>query len=367
MTLLPLPASLDEITPSWLTRALAPQLASENVNVTGVESETIAEGVGFAGGLGRLTIEYDLESTSAPKTLIAKMPSSHEQTRNLLTTLGVYEREVRFYQSVASEIPMRSPKCFVAHWDSQSKRFILLLEDLGALRFPDQSAGCSVEDAELVVTDLAKLHASMWNNPLLKEWAWAPAWDAGADLFAASFPMWWGKFQEDFSDAIPDDFQKMADMVAPRVAAIKTRLAQRPVTLCHGDFRLANMFFEDPPSGNSLTVFDWQAMRIGRAPYDLAYFLAGSMTVEDRSAHQERLKSRYHEGLVQAGVTDYSEIDFEEDFGYGLLDLVSFTAMVGGNLSFEGEEAQQFIDGAIVRVADALSDVDTERLIANLG
>ena len=112
---------------------------------------------------------------------------------------------------------------------------------------------------------------------------------------------------------------------------------------------------------------DWQAMRIGRAPYDLAYFLAGSMTVEDRSAHQERLKSRYHEGLVQAGVTDYSEIDFEEDFGYGLLDLVSFTAMVGGNLSFEGEEAQQFIDGAIVRVADALSDVDTERLIANLG
>ena len=295
------------------------------------------------------------------------MPSSHVQTRNLLTTLGVYEREVRFYQNIASEIPMRSPKCFVASWDSQSKRFILLLEDLGALRFPDQSAGCSVEDAELVVTDLAKLHASMWNNPLLEEWNWASAWDAGADLFAASFPMWWGQFQQQFPGSIHDDFQKMADTVGPHVASIKSRLAQRPATLCHGDYRIANMFFEDTPSGNSLVVFDWQAMRIGRAPYDLAYFLAGSITVEDRRAHQERLKTRYYEGLVQGGVTDYSKIDFEEDFGYGLLDLVSFTAMVGGNLSFDSEEAQRFIDGAIVRVADALSDVDTERLIAKLG
>lgn len=366
MTMASIPDALEEITPSWLTGALAPQLASESVTVTNVESDPIALGVGFAGGLGRLSVEYDRDSESAPKTLIAKLPSAHAPTRNLLTALGVYEREVRFYQSVASEIPMRTPKCFVASFDSESKGFILLLEDLGAMRSPDQTVGCAVDDAKLAVETLAKLHGSIWNSPLLGEWNWAPKWDTGAEVFASSFPGWWARLQQNFPSAISAEFRKTAEMVTPHVASIKSRLSRRPVTLCHGDYRLANMFFDDTDKASPLVVFDWQAVRVGRAPYDLAYFLGGSMTVEDRRAHERQLKATYYASLIQAGVTNYSEHEFEEDYGYALLDLVSFTALVGGNLSFDNEQAQNLMIGLISRVADTLSYIDAERLIANL-
>ncbi|MCH7801615.1 MAG: phosphotransferase [Chloroflexi bacterium] len=366
MTQLTVPTSLDGITTSWLSTALQNLWGPGEIQVARVESETIAVGEGFAGGLGRLTIEYSPGSTPGPKTLIAKMPSAHLPTRKLLTTLGVYEREVRFYQNAASEISMRTPKCFLANWDSESYGFILLLEDLAALRSQDQIIGCPVDDAELVVTELAKFHAPLWNNPMLEDWDWAPRWDAGASLFGNMYPMWMRQLQEKFPGAISDDFRRTANLIEPHVASIKTRLAQGPVTLCHGDYRLDNMFFDDTNSGNSLVVFDWQALRVGRAPYDLAYFLGTSMAADDRLAHQQRLKSLYFETLVQSGVADYSEGDFDEDFDYALLDLVSFTALIGANLNFDNERGRQFAEVYMGRVADTLSEIDTERLIANL-
>ena len=366
MNQLSVPTSLEGITTSWLTSALENLWGPQQIQVAHVESETIAVGEGFAGELGRLTIEYAPDSAPGPKTLIAKMPSAHLPTRKLLTTLGVYEREVRFYQGIASEIPMRTPKCFLAKWDSESLGFILLLEDLAALRSQDQILGCPVDDADLVVTELAKFHASLWNNPMLNDWDWAPRWDAGASLFSDRYPMWWRQLQQKFPGVMSEDFRRTADLLGPHVASIKKRLAQGPVTLSHGDYRLDNMFFEDTDSGNSLVVFDWQALRVGRAPYDLAYFLGTSMAAEDRLAHQQRLKSLYFETLTHSGVVDYSEDDFHEDSDYALLDLVSFTALIGANLSFDNARGQQFADVYIGRVADALSEVDTERLIANL-
>lgn len=366
MTQLTVPTSLDAISPTWLSSALQKLWGPRQIQVAHVEAETIAVGEGFAGGLGRLTIEYAPDSTPGPKTLIAKMVSAHLPTRKLLTTLGVYEREVRFYQNAASEISMRTPKCFLATWDSESYGFILLLEDMAKLRSQDQIVGCPVDDAELVVTELAKFHASMWNSHLLEDWDWAPKWDAGASLFKNLYPTWIRQLQQNFPNVTSDDFRRTADLIGPHVASIKTRLAQGPVTLSHGDYRLDNMFFEDTNSGKSLVVFDWQALRVGRAPYDLAYFLGTSMAAEDRLAHQQRLKSLYFETLTRSDVVDYSEADFNEDFDYAILDLVSFTALIGGNLNFDNERGRQFAGVFMGRLADAVSEVDAERLIANL-
>lgn len=360
------PADLDAISPAWLTGVLQERDGSEHARAVRVESETIAVGEGFAGSLGRIKIEYEPDSKPGPVTLIAKMPSTHLSTRKLLTALGVYEREVRFYQNIAPEIPMRTPKCFLAEWDAESCGFVILLEDLANLRPQDQIVGCPIDDAELVVTELAKFHASLWDNPLLGDWDWTPIWDTGAATFEESYAVWWRRLQQRFPDAILDDFRKTAGLLGPHVASIKTRLSQHPVTLAHGDYRLDNMFFEDADSGGSLVVFDWQAIRVGRAAYDLAYFLGTSITVEDRRAHQGRLKSLYYETLLNTGAAGYSQTDFDEDFDYALLDLVSFTALIGANLNFDSIQGQQFVDVYIGRLSDALSEIDAERLVASL-
>ena len=366
MTLLPIPTAPRGITPSWLTNALAPQLASENIHVTSVDSETIAVGEGFAAGLARLTIEFDHDPAPVPNTLIAKMPSPHEPTRNLLTALGAYEREVRFYQNAASEVRVRTPKCFLAGWDTGSSRFVLLLEDMAALRSQDQILGCPIDDAEVVVTELARLHASLWNSPMLSSWDWAPSWDKSASLLSDNYQMWWNQLGQKYPALMPDEFRRTADILGPHIRSIKARLAQNPVALVHGDYRVDNMFFEDSDSGTSLVVFDWQSVGIGRAPYDLAYFLGTSVDVDDRKSHGQNLKTLYHETLVRSGVSNYPRHDFDEDFDYALLDLVSFTVRIGAVLNFESIRSQKLAYAYMTRLSAALSEIDTERLVANL-
>src|SRR5690606_35356912 len=43
------------------------------------------------------------------------------------------------------------------------------------------------------------------------------------------------------------------------------------------------------------TTVDWQTLTVGLPARDLSYFLATSLTTEDRRAHEHRLVARYHE------------------------------------------------------------------------
>lgn len=365
MSQIEVPSSLGEITPSWLSSALQDG-GSVHAAVSRVTPETIAVGEGFAGTLARLRVEYEAGSPRGPATLIAKLPAEHPPTRTLLTTLGAYEREIRFYQVAASETPLRTPRCFLAQWDPDSSGFVLLLEDLGHLRSQDQVDGCPVGDLEVVVAELAKFHASYWENPVLEDWPWAPRWDMAATMFGQAYPAWWRGLKQRFPVTESGDFQRVADLLGSHVVSIKTQLARPPVTLSHGDYRLENMFFDDADSGSSLVVFDWQAMRVGRAPYDLAYFLGTSVTTEDRRAHQANLKSMYYQTLVDAGVRNYTRGDFDQDFDYALLDIVSFTVLIGANLNFDNIQGQRLVSVYISRLSDALSEIDAERVLAEL-
>ena len=105
---------------------------------------------------------------------------------------------------------------------------------------------------------------------------------------------------------------------------------------------------------------------MGRASNDLAYFLSTSVDVKDRVTHQDQLKSLYYETLCQSGVVDYPQEDFDEDFDYALLDLVSFTVRVGATLNFVSARSQRLAYTYMTRLSGALSEIDTERLLANL-
>ena len=75
-----------------------------------------------------------------------------------------YEREVRFYEELASSLSIAVPRCYWSAYDQGSGDFVLLLEDLGVLRAADQLAPGSAHDARLVADLLVDLHARWWND-----------------------------------------------------------------------------------------------------------------------------------------------------------------------------------------------------------
>jgi hypothetical protein len=69
---------------------------------------------------------------------------------------------------------------------------------------------------------------------------------------------------------------------------------------------------------------------------DPAFLLGGSLSIEDRRAHEQALIRQYHEGLLAAGVTGYHwEACWADYRRYALYGLLAF---VGTSVSVEMHE-----------------------------
>jgi len=71
-----------------------------------------------------------------------------------------------------------------------------------------------------------------------------------------------------------------------------------PVALAHGDAHIGNTYLD---ARHQPAFLDWQA--VCRAPvfYDVAYFVTGSLSVEDRRAHERELIRHYTDALASSG------------------------------------------------------------------
>ena len=70
----------------------------KRASVISVDIGPLAENSGFYGQLSRLSLRDDLHNSTAPRSIIAKFPSTTLEMRNRPGTIFAYEREVRSYQ-----------------------------------------------------------------------------------------------------------------------------------------------------------------------------------------------------------------------------------------------------------------------------
>lgn len=352
-----IPTTFDALTTAWLTRALHDGGQAGAATVTGVSYEPVGQGVGILCQLARLTLDYEGEAAGAPRTLIAKMPSHDPQTRGMVSIFRFYEREVRFYRELASEVDIRTARAYYSDFDPATGDFILLLEDLAAARLGDQLAGCSIEDAELTIREIAKLHTAWWNSPKLDELTWMPeARDPINKAGVALYPQAWPSFMERLGHTLPEEMQRIGERLGAQVGDILDRFVEGPRTICHGDLRQDNLFFAAKPGDAPLTLIDWQIALRGVGTYDIGYFMSQSVDVELRRRHEQDLLTLYHGLLVDGGVADYSYEQLLEDYRWTVLFCFAYPVMGGGLGDLSNERGYQLGAAMMDRSAAAIMD-----------
>ncbi len=106
---------------------------------------------------------------------------------------------------------------------------------------------------------------------------------------------------------------KWPDLFATRIED------SRALTLIHGDFTPGNQLIPFNEK-NPLLIFDWEVCTRGIGAYDLAYFFQKAIPIDEVGGQIERdMISRYHNGLLQAGVTHYSLSDCFEDYRLAII------------------------------------------------
>ena len=348
-----------EMTPEWLTAVLRERGVLSEESVSSVEVG--GDNIGLTSQVVKLTLQYEGNPPDAPRSLVAKVSSKDEVARQTGLQFGVYEAEMSFYRDIARTVDVSVPQCLVAEIDPDEGWFTLLLEDISPTSRPgDTIAGGTVEEAHLALTELAKLHASRWNDPALKDEAWSQPekWEAFTGLFPASL----APFLERFGAELEPEQVAICERVVPRAAELLAPTG--PFVVLHGDYRLDNMFFGLEPGTPALTVFDWQTSRVGSPLLDAAYYLGGCLSVEDRRQHESDLLREYHRGLIASGVEDFPWDDLWEQYRRNAL--YGVIAFAGSSVHVERtERGDALYLGGIRQFASQALDLDSEHVFVD--
>lgn len=362
MTGLTVPNDLGEITTHWLTEALRGSDAS-GASVTRFSAETIAEGKGFMNQLFRLALEYDSDSHDLPRTLMVKLPSTDPLLRRVFGRLGQNLREVRFYQEVANDGLLQSPRSYYSAIDVATGNTVLLLEDMSDARQGDSVAGCSLEDALCSIVQMAAFHAAWWDSPRLHGLDWMPLKDAEAVSYQYIYTDAWRSLVEKAGEGMPLGLLSLGDHLISQVPEIKSRLTKPPRTIIHGDFRLDNCFYSGADAPDSPVVFDWEFCVRARGAYDVATFVSEAFPTQQRREVEMDLLRTYHSTLVDNGVRGYSFEECLDDYRLSMLEIFVFWIVSGGYCNYEGERATTYLHNTLARFDAAISDLESTDLL----
>lgn len=309
----------EAIDAAWLTRAL--QSAGIDAVVRAFEARPV--GAGQIGDSVRLKLSYERGGETAPASLVGKFPSANSVSFNTGAGGGNYLREVKFYRQLAATALISTPRWYMAEIDEASGEFVLLMEDLAPAEQGDQLKGVSLDQARLVVDEAAKLHASHWGDESLEEQSWI-LWSRSGSMRPTppeTVQAVWRGFHERYADRLAPNVVVAGSGLAERIARFRT-LHEGLRCLTHNDFRPDNMMFATPAGGRPVTVLDWQSIGLGAGPGDVGYFLAGALAPDVRRAHEAELLARYHQGLIDLGVTGYDAAALRRDYASGGLRLL---------------------------------------------
>jgi hypothetical protein len=200
-------------------------------------------------------------------------------------------------------VEVSRPHCFFAAGEPGTAQVVLVLEDLHPAEQGDQLAGCTVAQAELAVDEVARLHGPRWGDPLLEDLPWLNR-ERSSGLWEA-LPLLWRGFVDRYRSALAPLTVEEGDRMLACLPGLAGRVPAAR-TAVHGDFRLDNVLFDPTSTARPVTVVDWQTVRLGSGPEDVAYFLCSSFPDPAvRRAHEQRLVRRSHDALLDLGVASY--------------------------------------------------------------
>jgi len=362
MTTVAIPATIAEVTAEWITIVLHEAGAlPHDVPVTAIEVTRIGEGIGIMGDLYRVALDHPL---ATPASVVVKLPSAAEANRAQGVTLGMYDAEVRFYRDLAATTRARTPECHLAVIVPGTADSVLVLEDVSHLRMVNQADGMTADEAMLAVRALAEVHGSWWGRVQTPDMEWIPSMVADRiQGFAALYPQLVEPFLAKFADRLPPGGAELVTRVAEAYWPVMQRLASRPWTLVHQDFRVENLFFGRTPDDDQLVILDWQTLGRGAATYDLSYLLGGSMDIELRRATERELVAAYHARLVALGV-DIGPDEVWDD--YRLAHLAggpAVSVLTGATFDLANERGVELVATMASRHLTACLDLDALELL----
>jgi hypothetical protein len=276
-----------------MTVALAPHFP-------GVVVDRVRIGDVVDGTNRRARVWLRYQSGQGPESVFVKR-EGRLLNRLALLALGALESEARLFDS-GVHLPLEHATPYAAAVDRRRLSTVVVMEDV-TLRSAHPNMATHALTEEQVrsgLRGLARLHAAYWDRPLpepmrfLRPWRLSSAW---APLSLASLARARRLLR---SGGQASRLPPLADAATLERGFRRwaTVAVSGPRTVLHGDPHPGNTYaLPDDVTG----FYDWQLVRTGNWSHDVGYFIASSLDVADRRAHERSLLRCYLDELTKEG------------------------------------------------------------------
>lgn len=352
-----IPNKLADISPAWIADCL--DVPAESI--AGITLEPMGAGVGMMSAMSVIRVEWAAQA-AGPASLVVKLAAENETNRAVSQQFNLYLKEVSYYRDLAPRNQARSPKIFASDIDDQHN-FFLLMEDVSDYRLGNQVTGATLEETKICVTELARLHASFWNQVDDIDWLPNMSGSDNARNMALGAEAGWPQLRALFGEWLPESIDNLREQYLARIPSLQAQLDQPPRTLIHGDFRMDNMLFGQHKDHHPLLIVDFQGPLKGNGIHDFAYLMSHSVQTAVRRAHEQELVQLYVNVLKESGVPGYSFEKAWADYRLGVLYAWTVAVVIAGTLDPSNERGFAWMSKMVERNGRALEDLGCLELI----
>jgi HAD superfamily hydrolase (TIGR01509 family) len=259
--------------------------------------------------------------------------------------LGLYEREYYFYDAISPFINVKDvgiPTFYCLVRDEKGGILGILLENLYTL-------GCKlnlnlndepVDTTLQVINDCARLHTMFVDKDC--EAMFGELKRHNHTLFQ---PKWerfmaekWPEFKVKWTGVLDPSHIELMEWVVNNFHDIQNYMSSGQLTLCHGDVKSPNIFYQPVGQGYKPYFIDWQYIAYGKGVQDIVFFLIESFDIGKiretvylyRDYYYVKCKE-YSEKLRR----EYTVDEYRRDFLYSIFYFPFFVAIWFGTLSQE--------------------------------
>ncbi|WP_309399935.1 phosphotransferase [Cerasicoccus maritimus] len=314
----PVPNSIAEVTPDWVTHILCEGNAIANSTVTNVDARILGQDIGFLSVVARLGLTYDNAEPGAPSAVVIKIETQHEQLREIGKETQAFEREIRFYRDVAPQIDARLPKIY--YTVDQPPSMVIVMEDLSNCRPGDQVEGMDLDLVLATAAIIGRVQAKYWDNDALSQLDWMPE----TNHIELDFDANWDSCEKHFGHLIPEEGKALGRRMKEHIPWMFNEIAHRPKTIVHNDLREDNLLFDESGAQTEVIILDWQLATRSMGVFDIARLMAASALPDRRRGHEIEILRAWYGALVAEGVTDYYWEEALFDLRLALLEFICF-------------------------------------------
>ena len=354
----------EAVTAEWMQMALTAGAAFGSPQIEAIAVDNLGAATNAFGTLLRCRLTVGDGSCPMPETVIVKLPGTDRKALKFARWLALHKREYEYYRQVAQHAPMRSPSLLYGEFDDRSHRFVLVLEDLRGMETIPQTIGLEPGHAGLAVREAARLHGQYWDavdRPPLSG-LYDCLNSASARILQTAYLICLPTALERFGSQFSSRMRLFAEALGPWIAAHFASVAADPRTLIHGDYRGENMFFRTG-STNGFAVIDWQGCGLGCGLYDVAYFMATSVPLEDRRRMERGALEEYHDIVCRMGAKSFAFEDCWRSYRQNMLGAILACILGCGGFDVTDPERRNLATALLSRTLAAIEDLDADEFL----